>query len=75
MVRYKIQVKQSLSSHWTQWFEDLTVQVDEKGNTVLEGDIQDQSALFGILKKIRDLGLDLVSITPLENGDDSDGSI
>jgi hypothetical protein len=63
---YRICVKGYLGPEWTEWFDGLTITQDENGNTLLSGPIVDQAALYGILNKIRDLGLLLLSVTRLE---------
>jgi hypothetical protein len=65
---YKIRLKGHLDSEWTDWFEGLIVTLEEDGNTLLSGPVTDQAALHGLLKKIRDLGMPLLSVSPLENG-------
>ncbi len=64
---YKIRIKGHLDSQWTDWFEGLTVTLEEDGNTLLSGPVIDQATLHGLLKKICDLGIPLVSVCPLEN--------
>jgi hypothetical protein len=59
---YQIRIKGYLSQHRMDWFDGLTVTLEEDGNTLLTGPILDQAALHGILKKIRDLGLPLLSV-------------
>jgi hypothetical protein len=59
---YRICVEGHLKSHWSDWFGGLTVTPEESGNTTLSGPVQDQAALFGLLAKVRDLGLTLVSV-------------
>jgi hypothetical protein len=59
---YQIRIRGHLGRQWRDWFEGLTILLEEDGNTVLEGSVTDQSALHGILKKIRDLGLPLLSV-------------
>lgn len=67
-VVYQIRIKGHLGSQWTEWFEGLTITLEENGDTLLTGPVVDQAALHGLLKKVRDLGMQLVSISPLENG-------
>jgi hypothetical protein len=65
---YQIRIKGHLGSQWTDWFEGLTITLEEDGDTLLTGPVTDQAALYGLLKKVRDLGLPLVSVSPLEYG-------
>jgi len=65
---YEIRIKGHLDSQWTDWFEGLTITLEEDGNTLLTGPEIDQAALHGLLKKVRDLGMPLVSVCPLEHG-------
>jgi hypothetical protein len=67
-VVYQIRIKGQLDPEWTDWFEGLAVTRDEDGNTLLTGSVIDQAALHGLLKKVRDLGLTLISVTPVEPG-------
>ncbi|MGD8968000.1 MAG: hypothetical protein PVI07_10885 [Anaerolineae bacterium] len=59
---YRIRVKGHLDNGWSEWFEGLSVTREEDGTTVLTGPVADQPALHGLLVKIRDLGLPLVSV-------------
>jgi hypothetical protein len=63
---YEIRLKGHLNNRWTGWFEGLTITREDNGNTLLTGPVIDQAALHGLLKKVRDLGLPLISINPLE---------
>jgi hypothetical protein len=65
---YQIRIKGHLSDQWTNWFEGLTITLEEDGDTLLTGPLVDQAALFGLLKKVRDLGMSLVSINCVEPG-------
>ncbi len=59
---YQIRLKGHLDSEWTDWFDGLTITLEEDGNTLLTGPVIDQAALHGLLKKVRDLGMALVSV-------------
>jgi hypothetical protein len=62
---YEIRVRGHLDARWAKRFEGLTITLEEDGNTLLTGRVIDQAALHGLLKKIRDLGLPLISVSPL----------
>lgn len=63
---YEIKVKGYLDSHWSEWFDDLTMTYDECGHTLLSGPVTDQAALHGLLNKIRDMNLALISVNRIE---------
>jgi hypothetical protein len=65
-VVYQIRIKGHLGHQWTDWFEGLTITLEEDGNTLLTGPLVDQAALHGLLKKVRDFGLTLISINQVE---------
>jgi hypothetical protein len=65
---YEIRLKGHLDDRWVEWFEGLAIMLEEDGNTLLTGPVVDQAALHGLLKKVRDLGLPLISVSPLEPG-------
>ena len=67
-VVYQIRIKGQLGSQWTDWFEGLTITLEDNGDTLLTGPVIDQAALHGLLKKVRDLGMPLVSVSPVEPG-------
>ena len=66
---YKIKIKGQLDSQWTDWFEGLTITLDDNGDTLLTGPVVDQAALHGLLKKVRDLGMPLISVCPVQPED------
>jgi hypothetical protein len=59
---YEIRVDGRLKSSWADWFEDLVIDQAPNGETVFTGPLPDQAALYGVLMKIRDLGLTLVAV-------------
>ena len=63
---YQIRMKGHLGQQWTDWFEGLSVTLAESGETLVTGPVVDQAALHGLLKKVRDLGLPLVSVMRVE---------
>jgi hypothetical protein len=63
---YELRVKGHLPPHWSDWLEGLTVTHDSHGETVLCGPVRDQAALYGLMMKVRDLGLTLVSLNQVE---------
>lgn len=64
---YQIKVQGILDSRWAEWFGGLTILLDEDGNTLLTGAVVDQAALYGLLRKVRDLGMPLLSVIFVEN--------
>ncbi len=63
---YVIHLKGQLEARWVNWFEGLTITLDDNGDTLLSGQVTDQAALHGLLKKVRDLGMPLVSVNPIK---------
>lgn len=61
---YKIRIKGHLDDRWSEWFDNMKITYEENGETLLTGPVIDQAELHGLLKKIRDLGLTLVSVCP-----------
>ncbi|MDQ3810782.1 MAG: hypothetical protein M3336_10875 [Chloroflexota bacterium] len=59
---YQIRVKGHLGPQWTDWFEGLAITLEDNGETLLTGVVVDQAALHGLLRRIRDLGMPLVSV-------------
>jgi len=62
---YQIRIKGHLGCQWTDWFEGLTITLEDNGDTLLTGPVVDQAALHGLLKKVRDLGMPLLSVNPV----------
>ena len=69
-VPHEIIIEGHLSETWEEWFEGLTFEHTSDGRTILTGDIIDQAALHGLLKKIRDLGLPLLSVNRIPTAED-----
>lgn len=63
---YQIRVKGILDANWSDWFDGFAIMPLECGDTVLAGQVVDQSALHGLLNKIRDIGLPLISLNRLD---------
>lgn len=61
--RYDIRVAGHLDERWSAWFDDFTIRADPDGATTITGSVDDQSALHGVLTRVRDLGLELLSVT------------
>lgn len=59
---FEIRLKGHLETNWANWFEGMTITLTEEGDTLLTGPLADQAALHGLLKKVRDLGIPLLSI-------------
>jgi hypothetical protein len=65
---YRIRLKGHLDNRWTAWFGDLSITLEDNGNTLLTGPVVDQAALHGLLRKVRDLGMPLLSINCIPPG-------
>jgi hypothetical protein len=63
---YQIRVKGHLGPRWTAWFGGMTITPEENGETLLTGPVVDQAALHGLLRKVRDLGMPLISTIRIE---------
>ncbi len=62
---YRIRVRGHLDDRWSEWFDGLVIHLQEDGTTVLVGPVVDQAALHGVIIRIRDLGLPLLSVRQL----------
>ena len=60
---YQIRIQGHLGTEWTDWFEGLSITLQDNGETLLSGPVVDQAALHGLLRKVRDLGLPLLAVT------------
>ncbi len=65
---YQIRIKGHLGREWTDWFGGLTITLEDNGETLLTGPVVDQAALHGLLRKVRDLGVPLLSVNCVEPG-------
>jgi hypothetical protein len=63
---YQITLKGHLDNRWADWFEGLTITLEDNGDTLLTGPVVDQAALHGLLRKVCDLGLPLLSVIHVE---------
>ncbi len=70
---YQIRLRGHLGQQWSDWFEGLSITLEENGDTLLTGPVVDQAALHGLLRKVRDLGLPLLEVTHVKP-DDADTS-
>ncbi|SRR6266536_3320908 len=65
---YQIRIKGHLGREWTNWFGGLTIRLTDNGETLLTGPVVDQAALHGLLRKVRDLGVPLLSVNRVKPG-------
>jgi hypothetical protein len=63
---YQIRIKGHLAGQWTEWFGGLTITLEANGDTLLTGPVADQAALFGLLRKVRDLGMPLIAVSKVD---------
>ena len=67
--RYEVRVKGHLAGRWAAWFDGLTLTRESDGTTLIEGPVVDQAALHGLLQKVRDTGMPLVSVEYVEQAE------
>ena len=67
---YEIRIKGHLDPQWADWFGDTTVTLEDNGETLLICTVIDQAALYGLLRKVRDLGIPLISVVRVEPDQD-----
>ena len=65
-MHYEIRIDGHLGTRWAAWFDGLSITTEDDGTTVLRGSVVDQAALHGLLQKLRDVGIPLISLTPVE---------
>ena len=65
---YEIRLKGHLADRWVGWFGDVSIRLEDNGTTLLTCPVADQAALHGLLKKVRSLGLPLLSVNRVESG-------
>lgn len=71
-MQYEIRVDGHLGTRWAAWFDGLAITSESDGTTVLRGSVVDQAALHGLLQKLRDVGIPLISLAPVEAPPTSD---
>jgi hypothetical protein len=71
MTLYRIRVKGHLRQEWSEWLDNMDIALEPNGDTILSGPVVDQAALYGLLIKVRDLGLTLISVDHVEPGSKS----
>ncbi len=70
---YQIRIKDHIDESWTDWLNGLTIHHEDSGETLLIGSLPDQAALHGVLNRLRDLGIQLVSVNLIEDGHPEEG--
>ena len=70
MLNVEIRINGRIDEHWSTWFADLAIRYTERGETVLAGPVADQATLYGVLNRLRDLGLPLLSVSCVERDDE-----
>jgi hypothetical protein len=73
-LRYEIRLKGHLGRQWADWFGGMAVDLTEDGDTLLTGLVADQAALHGLLRKVRDIGIPLVSVNEIHHVPSSEGA-
>ena len=64
----EIRIEGHLDGQWTDWFGGLAITLEESGDTLLTGPVPDQASLFGLLRRVRDLGMQLISVNRVDTG-------
>ena len=71
---YEIRIQGRLAQRWSSWFDGMEIAAADDGSTLIRGAVADQAALHGLLQKVRDLGLPLLSVTNTQTGHTQDGA-
>ena len=71
---YKIRIGGHLDAQWQDWFDGMSVRLEADGTTLLSGPVPDQPALYGLLRKVHDLGLQLISVNQAADALDQQNS-
>lgn len=66
MQMVEIRVRGHLDEYWSEWFQDFQILASEENETILVGEVKDQAGLYGLIAKLRDLGLDLISVNNID---------
>lgn len=66
MQKVEIRIKGRLDEHWSEWFQDFEILPCDEGETLMVGEVKDQAALYGLIAKMRDLGLTLLSVNEID---------
>jgi hypothetical protein len=66
MQMVEIRVRGHLDEHWSEWFQDFEILASEENETILVGEVKDQAGLYGLIAKLRDLGLALISVNNID---------
>lgn len=66
---YQIRIKGHLDPQWKDWFDGMSITLEENGETVIFGPVIDQAALYGLLKKVRDIGIPLISVMQITSAE------
>ena len=66
MLKIEIRVKGHMDEHWSEWCQDFKISASEENETIMSGEVKDQAALYGLIAKLRDLGVTLISVNEVD---------